>query len=319
MRVLLAAVCAALIPAALGQVEVQVYTVDTFRAELDRLSASLDSETPEAVAQALPPSWDVQTPSKRYAISTSPLRGLLDPPPDEEAPDEERPKPARRVEMAREYLTALRESAAGAAVLRSGNPARERSTLEDVLRREEFRGVGAPNRWAQFRDRMLGWISRMIDNLLRLVLAHPTSSRILFWCVLVGAVLFLAWWVYRLWARGEALGPLLTKAVHEQPEARSWQAWLRDAQQAATAGDAREAIRCAYWAGVARLQEDRLLPARLSKTPRECLRLVAGVQREPLRGLTTALERFWYAGQGAAAADVAESFRHLETLGCKAD
>jgi hypothetical protein len=70
---------------------------------------------------------------------------------------------------------------------------------------------------------------------------------------------------------------------------------------------------------VARLQEDRLLPPRLSKTPRECVRMISGSQREPLRGLTTALERFWYAGAGPAASDVEASFRHLENLGCKPD
>lgn len=312
MRLLPASVCLALIPAAVGQ----VFTPEGFGAELERLSDAVKSETPEAAARALPPSWEVQTPSKRYTISTDRLRALLDP--GSTNGEEETPPPAERIEMARQYLAAMEQEVAGAATLRAGNRAREHSALEDVLKRKEFRGVGPPSLWAQFRDRVLGWLAQVIERILRLVAAHPTGSRILFWSVLTGAVVFLAWWLHRIWSRDEAL-PTLGRAEWVEPEARSWQLWLRDAQTAAAAGQAREAIRCAYWAGVARLQQDRLLPARLSKTPRECVRLIAGERQEPLRGLTTALERFWYAGHDAGAADVAESFRHLETLGCKAD
>jgi hypothetical protein len=88
------------------------------------------------------------------------------------------------------------------------------------------------------------------------------------------------------------------------------------ARQAADSGDHRQAIRCAYWAAIAWLQDNRALPANLTHTPRECVRIV---KREPLNSLTTGLERFWYAGQPPGPEDVQESFRQLEALGCKAD
>jgi hypothetical protein len=96
-------------------------------------------------------------------------------------------------------------------------------------------------------------------------------------------------------------------------------------------GDSQQAIHCAYWAGVIRLQDVGALPADRTLTPREYLRnlspgnfapdspdnkAVGPHSRQPLAALTQALERFWYARRSASNEDFRESLRQLAALGC---
>jgi hypothetical protein len=107
---------------------------------------------------------------------------------------------------------------------------------------------------------------------------------------------------------------------------RTWQEWLRAARQAAKEGNYREAVHCAYWAGIARLEDAGVVPKDRTKTPREYLRLVteaapgqlaaSSTHREPLTTLTRKLELIWYANRGARPEDYRESLRQLEALGC---
>jgi hypothetical protein len=101
----------------------------------------------------------------------------------------------------------------------------------------------------------------------------------------------------------------------------TWQTWVVAAREAADRGDRRAAIRCAYWAAVVRLQDLRLLPQDLTRTPREYLGLIPRHDdtQPSLAALTSALERFWYAGRAANADDFRESVNHLEALGCRLD
>jgi hypothetical protein len=107
---------------------------------------------------------------------------------------------------------------------------------------------------------------------------------------------------------------------------RSWQEWIFAAREAAARGDYRMAIHCAYWAGIARLQELGALSADRAKTPRENLRALAksklilpetlATRHKALSLLTSRLEKSWYGYQIATEAEFRDSLTQLETLGC---
>src|SRR5262249_46842848 len=145
-----------------------------------------------------------------------------------------------------------------------------------------------------------------------------------FWLFLVGVVGCMALWLFRFLAGRDGLSTLSASA--SPTSSMSWQEWIRAARVAASRGDFREAVHCAYWAGVIRLEDLGILPQDRTKTPREYLRLLSEpaldelaprlAYREPLAVLTLRFERIWYANRSAGAEDFQESLRQLEALGC---
>jgi len=107
---------------------------------------------------------------------------------------------------------------------------------------------------------------------------------------------------------------------------RSWQEWVFAAREAAGHGDYRVAIHCAYWAGIARLQDLGTLSPDRARTPREYLRALTkaklmmpealAVRHKALSLLTSRFEKIWYGYQIATEADFRDSLAQLETLGC---
>jgi hypothetical protein len=273
-------------------------------AQLRETQADLASKGASAVLSSLPATWDVATPERRYSITTEPLRSLL-------VSAETREAQAWLDQVAQQ-LEAF-SSAPAAAV------ANARGTLDRILARPEFAGVRPPSAWDLFRERVVAWIAALIQKLFGFAAQHPTGGQILFWLLVTGAVGALAAWLIRIWTRRD---PRLS-LPRPNPEAlsRSWEAWLRAAREAADQGNPREAIRCTYWAAVARLQENQVLPEDLTHTPREYLRLISTPQPflQPLTTLTAGLERFWYGGQAAEFSDFQASLKQLEALGCKLD
>jgi Domain of unknown function (DUF4129) len=277
-------------------------------AQLRGIKGDLDSKGAGAVLAELPPAWDVASSEHRYSVSTEPLRALLK---SAEADD---------LREAKRWLDAIAQQLESFSKAPMTSPATARSTLSRILARPEFRGVHPPTAWELFRQRVAVWIGSLIERLFTFAAQHPTEGRILFWIVVVGAVGLLAAWIIRLWSGRDARFtlPRVDGAVRMQ----SWMDWVRAAREAANQGDPREAIRCTYWAGVALLQERRVLPQDLTRTPREYLRLIPAPERAmaaPLGDLTAGLERFWYAGQTAQPDDFEVSLKQLEALGCKLD
>jgi hypothetical protein len=98
------------------------------------------------------------------------------------------------------------------------------------------------------------------------------------------------------------------------------------ARDAAGRGDYRMAVHCAYWAGIARLQDLGALAPDRAKTPREYLRALekskwivpesVATRQQALALLTSRLEKIWYGYQIATEADFRDSLAQLETLGC---
>jgi len=283
-------------------------------AELRALQSSLSGQPDSHMAAVLPPAWEVETPERRYSISTSPLRAIL--------------TSGRKShnEEAGLWLDQLAGQLEGFAAVPSRSTASERAKIDRILARSEFGGAGRPSAWERFRERIRAWIANLLDKIFSFVASHPGSSHALFWIILAGAVGFLALLLIRLWSQDAQFLklPAPNPAMHEM---RTWEEWVVAARKAAEQGDSRQAIHCVYWAGIVRLQGAGALPVDRTRTPREYLGLLApseslgagGNLGEPLSDLTRKLERFWYARRAASHEDFRESLRHLAALGCKVE
>jgi len=270
--------------------------------ELDRLRQEIDRGNARSVLAGLPAAWDVETAEARYSISTTPLRERL----------------ANGDAEAEDWLSQLEENLQQSS--EPGPPAASGS-LDKILARPEFAAERPPSAWTLFVRRVGAWIREMLGRLLGYAEQHPTGSQVLFWTVLAGAVGSIAALVIQLWLRDEQL-TAFPKLTAPPMGARTWEQWILAARQAEDQNDLQAAIRYAYWAGIARLQEVRVLPLDLRRTPRECLRIVpadGSIYWGPLSSLTSSLERFWYAHRPAGPDDFRESLRQLEALGCKLD
>jgi hypothetical protein len=285
----------------------------SFAAEIHRLKAALQEKTfPDDVAafrDSLPSSWTVVTPEHTYSISSQPLRNQLNGLPRERA-------------LA--WIDRLAEEIEKYSAVHPENSSNARAELDHILAQSEFAAVRPPSAWDLLRQRITAWLERLFGRLFSNMGRHPIAGRILFWLIVVGGVVCIALWLFRFLVSRDRLDAL-------QPSAsiitsRCWQEWIRAAREAASRGDFREAVHSAYWAGIVRLEDARVVPMDRTKTPREYLRIVAEpapgelasrpAHREPLAALTSRLERVWYANRGAGPEDFQESLRQLEALGC---
>nr|AEQ20313.1 hypothetical protein [uncultured bacterium CSLG10] len=296
------------------------YTPASLALELRRVKRTLQESGDAQALPALPLAWQVETPDRSYSISSEPLPVLL-------ARQTDPKEQARNNVKAAAWLDHLADYLEGSGTAFAGSRSQERTELTRILARPEFAGNAPPTRWDLFQQRVLTWIREMLDRIFSFAAQHPSGSKILFWVVITGAIGILGNWLLRLWTRGNQTMSLTAPGLATR--VRTWEEWFRASRAAADQGDPREAIRLAYWAGVMRLQELRLLPVHTSQTPRENLRLLSEPKpgaapaspafRESLSGLTSGLERFWYARRLAGPEDFRESLRHLEALGCKVD
>jgi hypothetical protein len=273
-------------------------------AQLREIQVELDSKGASAVLAGLPATWDVATPERRYSISSEPLRSRL---------------VSAETREANEWLDQVAQQLESFSKAPPEAIPNARGTLDRILARPEFAGVRPPSAWDLFRERVAAWIASLIQRLMGFASQHPTGGQILFWVLVIAAVGALAAWLIKIWTRRDPM--LSLPRVNPAELSRSWEIWVRAAREAANQGNLREAIRCTYWAAVARLQENRVLPEDLTHTPREYLRLISAPEPflQPLSSLTAGLERFWYGGQAAQLDDFQASLKQLEALGCKLD
>jgi hypothetical protein len=290
------------------------YDVASFAAELRRLSDVL-GEKPSvnemaALRDSLPRSWIVSTPEHTYAISSQPLRNQLT---------------ALSSDKAQVWVDRLASELELSAPSPAQTSREAQAELQRILARPEFAAVRPPSAWELFRQRLAAWVGRMLMKLFGGIGRHPIGGAILFWFIVVAGVGAIALWIFRFLANRDRMDSLPpSPSVHAS---RTWQEWIRAAREAAQRGDFREAVHSAYWAGIVRLEDAGVVPRDRTKTPREYLRLVTDPfpgelashpsHREPLRALTSRLERTWYANRGAGPDDFRESLRQLEALGCQ--
>ncbi len=291
-----------------------IHDAASFIAELHHLAVLLkrkpSTNEMAALRDTLPRHWTVSTPERIYLISSEPLRNQLT---------------ALSSERARVWVERLAAEIEGYSVAVPAGSSQARAELDRILARSEFAGVRPPSAWELFRQRIAAWVDRMLMKLFEGIGRHPIGGNILFWLLMIGGVVCIALWLFRLLAsrdRFNALPPSDSVVA-----SRTWQEWIRAAREAANAGDFREAVHSAYWAAIARLEDAGIVPKDRTKTPREYLRLMAEpapgelaarpAHREPLAALTSRLERIWYANRGAGPDDFRESLHQVEALGCQ--
>ncbi len=277
------------------------YSAASLASELRRLQ----DETDGGRKVNLPEAWEVEAPDGKYSVPTRPLTGMLQ--------SGDRAAAAGWLDhLARN----LEESARPAGDNGSG----ARAKLSRILARREFGRVAPPSFWDGVRQRIIAWIQEWLERIFGFVAQHPNTSKALFWTLIAGASGLLVMWLVRLGSRDRTTLNLTARG--EAIPTRAWAEWIAAARQAADRGDLREAIHCAYWAGIARLQETGVISRERTRTPREYLRGVSdsgAPAAKPLAELTSGMERFWYAGRTPGPDDFRASLKNLEGLGCRVD
>jgi hypothetical protein len=199
-----------------------------------------------------------------------------------------------------------------------------RGKLDAILQGREYRKLShKPSPMDILKDRLLGWLIRLIERFFRAAAAHPRISVILMWTIIGAVIVGFVVWLYfllRHTARDEYAFP--GDGAGFIPSAKPWQQWLREAHAAAERGDWRDAVHLAYWCSISYLESSGVWKPDRARTPREYLRAYkaqtgAGGRREPLEALTRRFESLWYAQQAAAAEDFQFSLAQLEKIGCR--
>ena len=292
--------------------------------ELGRVKADLDTasksaETLRAYRESFPANWAVNAAGHRYDVPTDVITSQLET--AEKHPD----KRSQQLAETRDYLDSL---AAQAGALSAEPPPPQdsaRSKLDSILARREYAHVHQQSWYDRIRAQINDFLLRLLTRILRSVGGPASVGYALLWIAIAAATIFIAYWVFRRWFRTAKAQELALDSTVRP--VRSWQEWVFAAREAADRRDYRMAIHCAYWAGIARLQESGALAPDRAKTPREYLRALnkskvvlpegGGSRREALSLLTTRLERTWYGYQAATEAEFRDSLSQLETLGCQ--
>jgi Domain of unknown function (DUF4129) len=191
---------------------------------------------------------------------------------------------------------------------------RAHAALADVLRAKEFRDVGGPSALDRLRQQVLAWILQMLTRLLG-TSAIPTVTRFAIYVLIAFAVAAAGFWMYRVLGR-TARQQAATLDLQVEP-VRPWDEWWTEARAEAAAGRWADAVRRAYWCGIAFLESRGAWRHDPSRTPREYLALVRdGPPAAGLGGLTRLLEHVWYGRTGADASSFDEAVACLRSIGC---
>lgn len=279
-----------------------------FRQALLRTSDSLSFGNTSTAGSELPSTWQVKTADGSFSVSAAPARNLLE---------------RRDVEGARQWLRDLAQQV-GTTSVSAPESDDAASKLHAILARREFAKRAPPSALERLQERFNEWLRSWLGRLFVGSLLHPSAWQFAFWAAVVVAVALLASFAYRLWSRPVTYLKNLRDTTGDLVE-RPWQEWSAAAKLAAEREDYRRAVQCAYWAGVAKLQDGGNLPGDLTHTPREYLRLLSvghgfeslAAAREALRSLTFSLERFWYGRSAATDSDYHACLKSLEALGCQ--
>jgi hypothetical protein len=301
------------------------YTTQSFVQELQRLKAGLQaaSKSPEALRayrESLPKAWsvDVGGRRRRYEVPSDLIAERIN-------KAEKQPElREQQISQTSAYLDALAEETEALSARSPSNDAAARAKLNAILSRSEYAQVREESWWDKMRDRIYEILSSALDRILRRVGGQGSLGYALLWIALCAAVVLIAYWIVQQWSR-RGRGEEMDLQAAAAP-ARSWQEWVFAAREAAGRGDYRMAIHCAYWAGIARLQDLGTLAPDRAKTPREYLRALANSKlvmpemlaprQMALSTLTSRLEKTWYGYQTATEADFRDSLTQLEALGC---
>lgn len=310
-------------PFAAGAVSAQQASTSAATSELDlrAYEAQLDSyaaRIPEArrhpaelarLRNSLPSQWIVRVGQSSVTVSTEWLSDDL------AVLSANRKNGEELVRLIDARLAGMRDAAQQ---LDAASPAAAdaRAHLDAILHRREFSGLHGPSALDILGQHIARWLVEHIINFLRRLHLRGNVGNVLSWIVIGLAFALLCWW---LWNRLSVLTPRTESAPADAVPPLSSRAWLDDALAAADRGEYREAVHCAYWAAIARLEDVGRLSRDRARTPREALRQLRTAstgERETLRALTRSFELVWYGYRPASAADWIGARAQLENMGC---
>jgi hypothetical protein len=295
----------------------------SFARELGRLKSGLEAARKSSVnlhafRDSLPEAWTVKDGAQQYEVPTAPLTSRL---------TRAEADPAVRelqLNQARDFLDALAAEITAAPDLQPAETSSAKAALARILARPEYANRRQQSWWDRFRERINQIIFDALVRLLNRVGGQKSMGEVLLWLGVCAAAVLIAYWIFRRWFRSARMEEMALQSA--AVPVRSWQQWVFASRGAAAHGDYRMAIHCAYWAGIARLEELGALPADRAKTPREYLRtltksklLVSETQAtryQALSMLTSRLEKIWYGYHIAGEMDFLDSLAQLEVLGC---
>jgi hypothetical protein len=296
----------------------------SFARELGRLKSGLEtarksSASLHAFRDSLPEAWTVKDGAQQYEVPTSPFTSRL-------AQTETDPAVRElQLNQARDFLDALAAEITSASDLQPAETSSAKATLARILARPEYANRRQQSWWDRFRERINEMIYAALLRLLSRIGGQKSMGEVLLWLGVCAAAVLIAYWIFRRWFRTARMEEMALQSA--AVPVRSWQQWVFASRAAAAQGDFRMAIHCAYWAGIARLEELGALPADRAKTPREYLRtltksklLVSETQAtryQALSMLTSRLEKIWYGYHIASETDFLDSLAQLEVLGCQ--
>jgi hypothetical protein len=292
-------------PAGNAELDLQSYQHALSRIE----EASKSTSEIREVRRSLPGSWTVKEDGRVYHVPTREISDAL-------AQIEHDPKKTAIAAQLKARLRAMQQHAAALALPSSGLKASEtEAKLAKILEGAEFQSAAGPSNWDLLWARITRWIFEHIIRLLRLLHIREKTGNMIAWGVIFAAVVLLFYVVYvRLWKAAKAV----RFKAEVEPTISDARQWAQEALAAAERGDYREAIHCAYWASVARLEDIRILPKDRSRTPRESLRLLEQHPREKggLETITRTFELIWYGFRPASATEWAGAKEQMEKMGC---
>jgi hypothetical protein len=298
-----------------AQLPAKEVTLQEYVAALQSASQALDGsdiDTIHDVRVSLPSEWVVQTDGQSMRVKTDWLSDAF-------SVAERVPGPSNdRLLQARLRLAALRESAENL-LAQSGSTdlSQAHAQIDRILSDREYQGSHEPSWLDKLKARVNAWIARQWEKYFgRLGISETTGSAIAWTLISLAALLVAVWAVRYLIAAASRAEMDLRSAI---PAGQDWRYWAGEARAAAERGDYRAAIHASYWAAVARLEENHLLPEDRSRTHRESLRLVkrGSAAYTPLEQLTRRFELTWYGYHTATSADWDDAMQQLETLGCQ--
>jgi hypothetical protein len=300
-----------------------IYDSQSFIKELGRLKTGLESarKSPEnlrAYREAIPEAWSVDAGGRHYDVPTDLLVSRV-------IKAERHPEfRGQQLDEARDYLGALAAETASLSGLPPSRTDSARKKLDAILARSEYAHTRQQSWWEKLRARINEILFNALVRILRGVGGQASLGYALLWIGICAAAVLIAYWIFRRWFRTARIEEMALQAA--AVPSRSWQEWVFAAREAAGRGDYRVAIHCAYWAGIARLQDLGALAPDRAKTPREYLHSLnksklilpetLATRRQALSMLTSRLEKIWYGYQIATETDFRDSLTQLETLGC---
>jgi hypothetical protein len=302
---------------------VPTYDSHTFIQELGRLKVGLESarksaESLRSYRESLPEAWAVNAGGRRYEVPTDLLVSRL-------VKAERQPElRSQQLTQARDYLDALAAETSSLSGQPLPNTDSARAKLNAILARSEYAHTRQESWWDKFRARIDEILLDALARILRGVGGQASLGYALLWIGICAAAVLIAYWIFQRWFRAARVQEMDLQAA--AIPSLSWQEWIFAAREAAARGDYRMAVHCAYWAGIARLQDLGALAPDRAKTPREYLSALAksklilpetlATRQQALSLLTSRLEKIWYGYQIATEADFRDSLTQLETLGC---